>query len=119
MTLDLSSVATAILSNLGSETYVTAIDYEYDIDPVTSIKTTSSTVRTLLNAAVLTVTDTKKADSLIKTSGGSSKRIVFDNAYTPSMDTIYEFGGVKYRTIEIDGAKHAGTQQFWSVICQK
>lgn len=119
MPLDLSATATKLLASLGSTTYVTAIDVAGTFDGTTGKASGETETSTTLTAAVLKIKDSKITDSLIKVSEGDAKRIMFDNTYTPSMNTIYSFGGVRYKTISIDGFNHAGTQQYWDVICQK
>ena len=119
MALDLSATATKLLASLGSTTYVTAIDVSDTFDGTTGKATGSAETSTTLTAAVLGIKDVKIGNTLIKASDGNSKRIMFDKTYTPSMDTIFSFGGVRYKTISIDGFNHAGTQQYWDVICQK
>ena len=120
MPLDLSATATKLLAKLGSTTYVTAIDRTGGVfDPVLGTKEAVTETTTTLTAAVIDIKTDLDQDTRIARSENTAKQIIFDNTYTPTMKTIFEFGGVKYKTVEIDGFNHAGTQQFWKVTCQK
>lgn len=119
MPLDLSATATSLLATLGSKTYVSAIETSATFDKSTGKETGVSEVSTLLTAAVLSVDTVLEDGTRISSSDNSSKKIIFSNEYTPTMSTIYEFGGDRYKTISIGGMNHAGTQQYWEVVCQR
>ncbi len=117
MALDLSLTATQLLTDLASTDYVEAIDVSGEVfDPVTGTKTGGTTTTQKLVAAVINVAQNLIDGERIKT---DDKQIIFDNQYTPNMSTVFKFGGAEYRTVMIDGFNHAGTQQFWKVICRK
>ncbi len=117
MPLDLSVTSTKLLDKLGSSTYVTAIDESGQVlDPVTGLYSGGTESTTQLTAAVMKVTDSLIDGERIQV---GDKRVIFDNKYTPTMSTKFKFGGVEYKTVMIDGFNHAGTQQYWDVICRK
>jgi hypothetical protein len=117
MPLDLSKTATKLLKKLGSETYVTLLKYSGRVfDPVTGKHTSETVTPVALTAAVMSVTDNLVDGERIL---AGDKRVIFDNAATPDMQDLIEFGGEQYKIVNIDGFNHAGTQQYWEVICRK
>ena len=116
MSLDLSATVTQLLKNLASETYVKIIKKSGGtFDPIAGETTGETETSTNLVAAVTNIADNLIDGERIK---AGDKQVIFDNAVAPEMDDLIEFESKQYRIVMIDGFNHAGTQQFWKVICR-
>lgn len=119
MSLDLSSVATSLISNLASDTFVklrrsTGKNFE----PVDGITIGGSDVDFPLTAAVLDTSERLVSD--FRVSQGD-RVVIMDNKIEPKMDdliVIPDDSGIDevYRIVDIGGINHAGTRQFYQVV---
>jgi hypothetical protein len=121
MSLDLSDVATELLTELASATNVkikrtTGATF----DPVAGTQTGGATTETNLVAAVTNV-DKKLFDGERIKYG--DKMVILDNQFEPLMSdkiVIPDDQGVDldYVIIDIGGVNHAGIRQIYKVICR-
>lgn len=114
MSLDLSAVATSLLTSLGSTTYVKLVRVTgATTDPVLGTDTGGTTTTTDLIGVVLKVPEKLIDGERIFV---SDKLVLIDNSVTPLMEDEIQIDSANYRIVQIDGFNHAGTQQFWKLV---
>ena len=117
MGLDLSAVATELLSTLGSTTNVkiTRITGQV-VDPVLGTKTGGTPTTTFVNSAVTKVDKDLFEGSRIS---ANDLMIVIDNKYKPLMSDQIEIGNIPFKIVEIREKNHAGIPQVYFVVVGK
>jgi hypothetical protein len=116
MSLDLSGLATNLLTDLGSSDYVKIVrETGATFDPVEGQITGGTTTDIDCVGIVVKITDSLQNDSRVQ---AGDKMVLIDKAQTPKMTDRIKFNGKAYQIVLIDGFNHAGIQQFWKVVCR-
>jgi hypothetical protein len=114
MSLDLSSVATQLLSDLGSSDYVKIVRYSGGaFNPVEQEITGGSSSEINCIGIETKITQSLKQDSRVTS---SDRAVLIDKAQTPTMKDRIKVGSMVYPIVLIDGFNHAGVQQYWTVV---
>ena len=114
MSLDLSTVATDLMTTLGDATYIEIIRPSGGtFNPVTGLTTGETTTPIAVVGVVLNVDDDLIDGTRIR---ASDKRVMLDKAQTPVMTDKIKFDSIEYTIVQIGGFNHAGIQQYWNLI---
>lgn len=116
MALDLSALATEILTDLASTDYVKLIRKTRTFDPVAGDFTNEASDEIGLVAAVLKIPENLIDGTRVQT---GDRMVLMDNQTEPLMSDEIKIGSELYKITMIDGFNHAGTQQFWKVVCRR
>ena len=114
MSLDLSAVATDLLTSLGSTTYIKLVRITgATSDPVAGNDAGGTTTTTdMIGAVIKTPRDLIDGERILLT----DKTVLIDNSVTPLISDEVQIDSVNYRIVMIGGFNHAGTQQFWKLV---
>lgn len=115
MSLDLSSVATQLLANLTSSTFVKLVRKTESYDPITGTETVTSETVTNLVGGSMPISSNLIDGTRIR---ATDKMIVCDNAIKPLFTDYIRIDSVDYAIVDIIEVNHAGIPQLYKVIAR-
>jgi len=116
MSLDLSELATELLTELASKDYVKITRTTGGVfDPVAGETTGATTDILDVVGAVVKIDNSLIDDERIK---ATDKMILLDNGITPLMTDLITFSGIDHIVVQIFEVNHAGIIQLFKVVCR-